>query len=78
MGVMGVPVMTKASFISTERDIGECWKQMLLSSMAEAGREEKKIAEENGRFHEGSLSLWMGDGPSAPTSIVTMPSLGWQ
>ena len=53
MGVMGVPVMTKASFISTERDIGECWKQMLLSSMAEAGREEKKIAEENGRFHEG-------------------------
>ena len=26
---------------------------MLLSSMAEAGREEKKIAEENGRFHEG-------------------------
>ncbi len=26
---------------------------MLLSSMAEAGQEEKKIAEENGRFHEG-------------------------
>ena len=45
MGVMGVPVMTKASFISTERDIGECWKHMLLSSMAEAGREEKKIGE---------------------------------
>ncbi len=53
MGVIGVPVMTKASFISTERDIGYCWKQMLLSSMAEAGQEEKKIAEENGRFHEG-------------------------
>ena len=27
--------------------------QILLSSMAEAGQEEKKIAEENGRFHEG-------------------------
>ncbi len=45
MGVFGVPVMTKTSFISTEQDIGEYWKRMLLSSMAEAGREEKKIAE---------------------------------
>ena len=53
MSVMGVPVMTKATFISTEQDIGECWKQILLSSMAEAGQEEKKIAKENGRFHEG-------------------------
>ena len=53
MSVMGVPVMTKATFISTERDIGECWKQILLSSMAEAGQEGKKIAKENGRFHEG-------------------------
>ena len=44
--------MTKATFINTEQDIGECWKQLLLSSMAEAGQEEKKIAEENGRFHK--------------------------
>ena len=54
MSVMGVPVMmTKATFLSIERDIGECWKQILLSSMAEAGQEEKKIAEENGTFHQG-------------------------
>ena len=53
MSVMGVPVMTKATFISTEQDIGECWKQILLLSMAEAGQEEKKIVKENGRFHEG-------------------------
>ena len=53
LSAMGIPVMTKASFISTERDIGECWKRMLLSSMAEAGREEKRIAEEKGSFHEG-------------------------
>ena len=50
MSVMEVPVMTKATFISTERDIGEWWKQILLLSMAKAGQEEKKIAEENGRF----------------------------
>ena len=62
MSVMGVPVMTKATFISTERDIGECWKQILLSSMAEAGQEEKKIAEENGKFHEGVLAVTVIDG----------------
>ena len=53
MGVMGVPVMSKASFIQTERDIGESWKEKLRSSMAEAGQQEKRIAEEKGSFHEG-------------------------
>ena len=53
LSAMGIPVMTKASFISTESDIDECWKRMLLSSMAEAGCEEKRIAEEKGSFHEG-------------------------
>ena len=53
MGMMGVPVMSKASFIQTERDIGECWKEKLHSSMAEAGQQEKRIAEEKGSFHEG-------------------------
>ena len=53
MGMMGIPVMSKASFIQTERDIGECWKEKLHSSMAEAGQQEKRIAEEKGSFHEG-------------------------
>ncbi len=52
MSVMGVPVMTKASFIATERDIGGCWRQALLSSMANAGQEERRIAIEKGNFHE--------------------------
>lgn len=38
MSVLGVPTMTKSSFISTERSIGEEWKQSLSESMAEAGR----------------------------------------
>ena len=37
MSVVGVPVMSKASFIDTEKDIGELWKQMLQESMAQAG-----------------------------------------
>jgi len=45
MSVVGVPGMTNASFIQTERAIGEAWKQELLESMAEAGREEEELAE---------------------------------
>ena len=53
MSVLGVPVMTKASFISTEREIGEQWKVELQKLMVEAGREEKRLAEEKGDYHEG-------------------------
>ena len=53
MSVLGVPPMSKASFIATERSIGEMWKQSLLETMAEAGREEKKLAEERGSYHQG-------------------------
>ncbi len=45
--------MTKAAFISTERAIGEWWKEKLMESMLEAGREEKRLAAESGSFHEG-------------------------
>ena len=45
LGVMGVPVMTKASFINIERGIGEQWKCKLQEAMAEAGKEEKRLAE---------------------------------
>ena len=50
---MGVPVMTKASFINIERGIGEQWKRKLQEAMAVAGKEEKRLAEERGIFHEG-------------------------
>ncbi len=53
MGVLGVPVMTKSAFIKTERDIREWWKEKLSQSMLEAGREEKKLAEQAGSYHEG-------------------------
>ncbi len=53
MSVLGIPTMTKVSFISTERNIEEIWKQNLIESMAKAGREEKRIAEEMGSYNEG-------------------------
>ncbi len=53
MSIIGVPVMTKNSFIDMERAIGEMWKQELLQSMAEAGREERQLAIQRGECHEG-------------------------
>lgn len=53
MGVLGIPVMSARHFINTERDIGEWWRQQLQEMMVEAGKEEKRLAEERGNFHEG-------------------------
>ena len=53
MAVLGVPVMSPRQFISTERDIGMWWQQELKQVMVEAGKEEKRLAEERGDFHEG-------------------------
>ncbi len=74
MSVMGVPVMTKASFIHTERCCGRrhCNHQWLRLDSRKGVK---------GSFHEGvlsSLSLLMEAGASVPTGIPTMPSLGWQ
>ena len=53
MSVLGVPVMTKKSFIRTEKDIGEWWRMKLNEAMIEAGKEEKRLAEERGDYHNG-------------------------
>ena len=53
MGVLGVPVMSPKSFTSSERDIGEWWQQELEQIMIDAGKEEKRLAEERGDYHEG-------------------------
>ncbi len=53
MSTLGVPVMTKSSFIHTEHDIGECWRAQLRKSMIEAGIEERKLAIERSDYHQG-------------------------
>ena len=53
MSIIGVPVMSKTSFVTTERQIGEFWKDELDKFIVEAGAEEKKLAEERGDYHEG-------------------------
>ena len=51
--VIGVPVMRKNAFITTERGIGQEWQHQLEESMIAAGKEEKWLAEECGHYHEG-------------------------
>jgi len=53
MSVLGVPVMTQASFISNEYDIREWLKEKIAESMIEAGKEEKHLIEERGSYHDG-------------------------
>ena len=47
----GVPVMSKTSFVITERQIGEFWKDELDKYIVEAGAEEKQLAKESGDYH---------------------------
>ena len=46
MSGLGVPVMSKTTFIQTERDIGELWEREMEKAMLEAGKEEKRLVEE--------------------------------
>ena len=48
MGLLGVPVMSARHFINTERAFGQWWRKQLEVVMAEAGNEEKCLAEERG------------------------------
>ena len=57
MGVLGVPVMSKNSFTQTQHGIGEWWRLQLAETMTAAGKEEKRLAEERGDYHEGMPAL---------------------
>ena len=51
MAILGVPTMTKQSFMSAEQRIGEWWRDLFEESMLEAGREERQIAITNNSYH---------------------------
>ena len=53
MSVLGVPVMTKRSFMKTEKVLGGWWSECLEKSMHEAAEEEKQIALQKGSLHDG-------------------------
>ena len=53
LSILGVPVMTKKSFVSTERQIGEWWAKELDESMKTAAEEERRLAIQRGDYHQG-------------------------
>ena len=53
MAALGVPIMTKKSFVNTEKTIGKWWWDCMEKSCNEAAVEERKLAIEKGSFHEG-------------------------
>lgn len=79
MSIVGVLVMTKKSFMHTERDIGESWSIQLKESMIEAGKEEKRLAEERNDYHHSvpAISVILDGGWSKRSHrhISTMPIL---
>ena len=53
MAVLGVPTMTKKSFITTEKKIGDWWRDLFAESMITAGKEKREIAITNNSYHQG-------------------------
>ena len=53
MSTLGNPVMSKQSFMLTERQIGDWWWSSLQESMKAAGKEEKQFAMEQNSYHQG-------------------------
>ena len=80
MNVFGMPVMSKIAFVQTERDIGEVWEREMEKAMLEAGKEEKRLAEQRGDYHQGipAITVVMVVGPSIPINIHIMQNLEWE
>ena len=53
MSVLGMPVMTKKSFVATEKALDRSWWELLEESMKEAAGEEKRNTIERWSFHKG-------------------------
>ena len=57
MGILGVPVMSKQSFITTEQTIGKWWWNLFNESMLTAGKEERELAIQKNSYHQGVPSI---------------------
>ena len=67
MAILGVPTMTKQSFMSAGQQISEWWRDLFEELMLEAGREEKQIAIANNSYH----------GPNQIPAVTVIVDGGW-
>lgn len=67
MSVLGVPNMTKKTFVNTEWCLGSWWWKLLEESMKNSGEEEKRLANARGNYHEGIPAITvLVDGQETP------------
>ena len=55
MGILGILSLTKKSFMSIEKWIGQWWWALLEDSLKGASAAEKAIVISNRRYHQGVL-----------------------
>ena len=53
LSVIGVPVVTRQSFVAAEKRIGEWWWMLFEDTMKSAGEEERTLAISQNRYHQG-------------------------
>ena len=53
LGILGVPVMSKQSFVTTEQTIGKWWWDLFNESTLAAGNRERELAIQENSYHEG-------------------------
>ena len=75
MSVLGIPVMSKQSFVTTEQAIGKCWWDLFNESMQAAGKAEQELAIQQNSYHQGVPAITMLYGASEHTNIHIMHSL---
>jgi len=55
MATLGIPSLTKRSFMAIEKCIGDWWRTLLSNSMKQAGEEEKAIAVSKHNYQDGDI-----------------------
>ena len=73
MSVLGMPVMTKKSFVATKKALGRSWRESLEESMKEAAGEEKRNTIKGGhsiRECQQLLSSLIGGGANVRINIL--------
>ncbi len=63
LATMGMPGLTSGSFYHIEKVLAEWWEQLMGEEIVAAGKEEKRLAELRGDYHEGwPACTVVGDG----------------
>ena len=57
MSILGIPVMSKQSFMQTESQIGKWWWNASQESVKAAGKQEKQHAIEKNSYHQGVSAI---------------------